>query len=659
MLANWLSRTKRHREWRGASSARCGAVLLLLVLPVHAASGQTEPGPLYDFSAVTQRVQGWVDRRYYPGAAVLIARHHRVIYERCFGRYNPETSVYIASAGKWLAAAAIMSVVDEGKLSLDDPVAKWLPQLKGAKGRATLRQLLSHTSGYRPYQPEDQPQDAYQTLEESVAHIVPLPAVSSPGERFDYGGLAMQVAGRMAEIATGKEWEALFQARIARPLHMTNTHFTPVDSAGGHNPMLGGGAHSTLHDYANFLSMIAAGGLFEGRRVLSAKAIAEMQAGQVRGAVVPRDNFVERVRGGTHNGIYGLGEWRERVDDRGNALLISSPSWAGAYPWIDKAADIYGVILAHVNVDQAQRAHFSGFFTSPVLAMMAREVVAQGTVTLPHFAAGIVPSSATDLYYEAAGQGEPLVLVHAHSVDRRMWDPQFAELARHYRVIRYDLRGYGLSDMPEERRPFLHVGDLHRLLQELGIPRAHFAGLSLGAFVVGDFLALYPEAVLSATIACGGIQNSPGPDTPPTEQEREQRIRRIDALRKQGIEAYKQRWLEAVLRSCGPRRNAIRAELWTMIEDWSAWQPLHLEIRSLLGRKAADRLSAARVNVPVMIVVGQDDTESARRSSEELLALIPGAKKVVIQGAGHFPNLETPGEFNHALLEFLDETHSK
>jgi CubicO group peptidase (beta-lactamase class C family) len=103
--------------------------------------------------------------------------------------------VYIASAGKWLAAATIAAVVDEGKLSWDDPVAKWIPEMNGVKGQATLRQLLSHTSGFPAYQPPWRHPDNYQTLRESVEQIIPLPAVARPGTRFQYGGLAMQVAG--------------------------------------------------------------------------------------------------------------------------------------------------------------------------------------------------------------------------------------------------------------------------------------------------------------------------------------------------------------------------------------------------------------------------------------------------------------------------------
>jgi serine-type D-Ala-D-Ala carboxypeptidase len=352
-------------------------VVFVAVLTVSALTGaQTSSNSQYDFSPVAKHIQEWIDQQYYPGAGLLVAKDNQVVYEHCFGQFTPDTSVLIASSGKWLAAATIMTLVDGGILSLDDSASKWLPEFKNdPKGTATIRQMLSHTSGYRPYQPNKQPPDKYQTLAESVEHILPLPPVYKPGERFDYGGLAMQAAGRMAETAAGKDWETLFQERIARPLEMTNTHFTPVDQGGGHSPMLGGGARSTLHDYANFLAMIAGNGQFKGKRVLSEKAVAEMQADQVRGAQVKPDEFVQRVRGLKHNGIYGLGEWREQLDENGNAVLISSPSWAGAYPWIDKTTGVYGVFIAHVNVEKANKDHFSGFYSSPVLATMVREVL--------------------------------------------------------------------------------------------------------------------------------------------------------------------------------------------------------------------------------------------------------------------------------------------
>jgi len=331
------------------------------------------PGAAIDFDAVDQRIQQWVDGGYYPGAGVILAKNGQIIHEKYFGSYTPASVAYIASAGKWLAAATIAAVVDDGRLSWDDKVKKWLPAFTGPKGEATLRQLLSHTSGYPDYQPKGRHPDDYQTLQESVRHIVDLPADTLPGAVFHYGGLAMQVAGRMAELATGEDWETLFQEKIALPLNMRSTHFTPVDTTPGHNPMLGGGARTILRDYLSFLEMIAGDGTFNGKRLLSKEAIREMQADQVRQAWVSPGEYVEKTRGRRTPDIYGLGEWREEVDNNGEVTLISSPGWAGAYPWIDKKNDICGFFLARVNTEKAGKTHFSAFYSSPVLPMLVRQ----------------------------------------------------------------------------------------------------------------------------------------------------------------------------------------------------------------------------------------------------------------------------------------------
>ncbi|MCX6236393.1 MAG: serine hydrolase [Bacteroidia bacterium] len=328
----------------------------------------------YDFSEVDKKVQDWVDAGFYSGAGLIVVKNNEIVFEKIFGNYTQDTVVYIASAGKWLAAATIAAVVDEGKLSWDDPVNKWLPEFTDVKGKATLRQLLSHISGYPDYQPKEAHRDDYQTLKESVAHIVRLPADTIPGAVFHYGGLAMQVAGRITELATDKDWETLFQEKIAQPLGMKNTHFTPVHQGGGHSPMLGGGARTVLHDYAAFLNMISNNGLFKGKQILSEKAIIEMQTDQVGIAKVAKNEFVEHARAAKHHGIYGLGEWREELDSAGKAVLISSPGWAGAYPWIDNTTNTYGFFITHVNVSKANKDGFLSFYSSPVLPMMVRDV---------------------------------------------------------------------------------------------------------------------------------------------------------------------------------------------------------------------------------------------------------------------------------------------
>src|SRR5260221_8693620 len=182
----------------------CGLLSVINAPAQHSTQGTK---PSYDFSSIEEKIKGWVDSGYYSGASIIIVKDNKVIYKKQFGNYTDTTVAYIASAGKWLAAATIAAVVDEGKLNWNDTVKKWLPEFTDVKGEATLAQLLSHTAGYPDYQPKEKPIDIYQSLQASVAHIIDLPADTLPGTKFKYGGLAMQLAGRMAELATGKDWE--------------------------------------------------------------------------------------------------------------------------------------------------------------------------------------------------------------------------------------------------------------------------------------------------------------------------------------------------------------------------------------------------------------------------------------------------------------------
>ena len=607
----------------------------------------------YDFSPVHCLVQSWVDSGYYNGAGLMIARNNQVLLDTCYGNYTPETEVYIASAGKWLAAATIAAVVDEGKLSWDDQVTKWLPEFADIKGTATLRQLFSHTAGYPDYQPKELQKDDYQTLDESVAHIVDLPADTVPGAEFHYGGLAMQVAGRMAELATGKDWETLFQERIAQPLGMKNTHFTPVNSAEGHSPMLGGGARSTLHDYVAFLDMIFNNGVYRGKRILSEKAIAEMQADQVRDAKIVTPDYVRKVRAEQHNGVYGLGEWREEVDSRENAVLISSPSWAGAYPWVDKATNTYGFFITHVNVEKAEAEGFSSFYSSSVLPILVRDVYKEAALP-DSVKKGYVSVENGKIYYQEAGSGEPLIFIHGHSFDHTEWEPQFSVFAKHFQTIVYDCRGYGRSSMPDENQPFMHVNDLITLMDSLHLEKAHIVDLSMGGFIVTDMLALHQDRILTATAASGDIFPVAGPGEPWTPEEIARRLDEIAALKANGIIQQKWDWLAGLMSNGGSNLENIRRLVWDMIYRWSQWQPLHIEPRLVLGNDAISILKDQKIAVPVMVLTGEVDYNGPRKLNE----CIPSAIQKIVPDAGHVSNLENPEAFNQLVFDFINENQS-
>src|SRR5205085_12090769 len=104
---------------------------------------------------------------------------------------------------------------------------------------------------------------------------------------------------------------------------------------------------------------------------------------------------------------------------------------------------------------------------------------------------GFADVNHTRLYFEVAGNGPALVLIHGSMVDTRMWDNQFEVFAQHYRVVRYDVRGFGKSALPTET--FSHADDLKALLDFLGIAQAHILGLSMGGGIAINFALTYPE----------------------------------------------------------------------------------------------------------------------------------------------------------------------
>lgn len=588
-----------------------------------------------------------MDSGYYKGASVIIFKDNQVVFQKYYGNDGEQTVTYIASAGKWLGAAVIAAVVDEGKLSWNDPVRKWIPAFTDLKGDATLRQLLSHTSGYPDYQPKSHHPDDYHTCQESVDSLLALPADTVPGALFHYGGLAMQVAGRMAELATGKDWETLFQEKIAEPLHLSLTHFTPVDP--GHTPMIAGGARASLSDYANFLNMMANNGLFEGKCVLSMQAIEELQNDQIGRANVPPDPFPLYARASKHRGIYGLGEWREELDAHGKPLLLSSPSWAGTYPWIDLKYNVYGLLLAHVSKGGND---FNAFLASPVLPLMTRDVIDRAKAT--DVKKGFVELKGAKLYYEELGQGTPIIFIHGHSLDNTMWNTQFREFAKNHRVIRYDCRGYGQSTQPREDQPFMHAEDLVALMDKLKIKKAHLVGLSMGGFITLDMLILHPDRILSATMANGNLFQRPGPNQPWSAREIQKRRLEIAELSKKGIDSYKREWFNDLMASGGSMKERMRNPLWKMIYEWDAWQPLHVEPRSLLGYSVIEKLQKNPVkNIRILVLEGRKRGQKIK--TPQIMDYLPKAKLQYLEDAGHLMNMEQPEAFNAAVRAFISK----
>lgn len=372
-----LKRFSPPRRARTKLSVRAPLIWTIVAAFSFAGVARASEKPVsYDFSAVTKLIQGWVDHGYYPGAAVRVVKDGNVVYEKCFGGFTPSTVVSLVSSTKWLEAACVMTLVDDGKIDLDAPLSKYLPQFKGDAGRATVRQCLSHTSGLNSIKiPETDAQTI--SIADRADELAAGELKEKPGTRFQYGGNGIGVAGRVAEVVSGKPWEILFADRIANPCEM---HWTTTGMNLWYVRCHGGArwsASSSLDDYSNFLEMISNDGMFHGKRVLSANAIREMQADQLRGADRGSNDYFKLC--GSQNGIYGFGEWREQVDQQGNATLLSSPGYYGYYPWLDKKHHAYGVFEGDGDNPVASKAHFPAFFSSPEVARLVASAFEAGS----------------------------------------------------------------------------------------------------------------------------------------------------------------------------------------------------------------------------------------------------------------------------------------
>jgi CubicO group peptidase (beta-lactamase class C family) len=306
------------------------------------------------------------------GLEVLIVHDGRQIYWKQFGRWPKNKQVPIASATKWLSGGVVMSLVDSGILSLDDRASKYLPYLTGDKASITIRQLMSHTSGLAGEFPLANRclGDASDTLDHCAEALAGTRLLAPPGTAFIYAGADMQLCARAAEVASGKDWQTLFRERIAMPLGLTATDYDYKGPT--RNPRISGGGRSTVSDYMKFLTMIQQHGVYEGRRVLSARAVEDMLRDQTAGARIVESPFkrLAAIDPRAAGNRYGIGNWLEDLDASGHASLNSSPGLMGFTPFLDPSRHLQ--VVVGVEVIRKFQPHY------PELKQILRGIIPQG-----------------------------------------------------------------------------------------------------------------------------------------------------------------------------------------------------------------------------------------------------------------------------------------
>jgi 3-oxoadipate enol-lactonase len=253
----------------------------------------------------------------------------------------------------------------------------------------------------------------------------------------------------------------------------------------------------------------------------------------------------------------------------------------------------------------------------------------------------------TRLYYEVSGAGHPLVLIHGFTLDTRMWADQVRAFAPAYRVVRYDLRGFGKSALPGGE-PYTHHDDLYALLEHLGISQAHILGQSLGGAIAVDFALAYPDATSSLILVdVSGLDGFMWPD------ELSRWFASINGAARSGdLSLAKQRWLDTGWFTPARANPEVVGRLEQIVTDYSGWHFVHDNPTRNLTPPANERL--AEIRVPTLVILGELDLPFYNHPlADRLEQGISNAQKVIMAGVGHMSNMEDPDRFNQIVLSFL------
>jgi CubicO group peptidase (beta-lactamase class C family) len=360
------------------------AIALLLAIASlcigNATASESESGQVdnyVSFPAVVEAMQKFVADGQIAGAVTLVATRDRIAHFREVGQADiaegkpmrDDSIFWIASMTKPITATAVMMLQEEGKLSIDDPVSKYIPELANLKtpdgkiATVTLKHMLTHTSGMAEATFEES--KAAKTLADLITHFAAKPLAFEPGTRWQYCQSGINTLGRIVEIVSGMPFQDFLAKRLFEPLGMKDTTFYPsadqlartaksykltdgklqeaplligYSSTDRRYPAANGGLFSTAADYARFCQMILNRGTFEGKQYLKPESVArmtEIQTGDLQTGFTPGNGWglgwcVVREPAGVsavlspgtfgHGGAYGTQVWLD--PEKGVAYLL-------------------------------------------------------------------------------------------------------------------------------------------------------------------------------------------------------------------------------------------------------------------------------------------------------------------------------------------------
>jgi 3-oxoadipate enol-lactonase len=252
-------------------------------------------------------------------------------------------------------------------------------------------------------------------------------------------------------------------------------------------------------------------------------------------------------------------------------------------------------------------------------------------------------TSSVGIFYEVSGAGEPVVLIHAFSVDRRMWAPQIASLEKRFRVVRFDQRGHGKSDAPSA--PYAQHEDLRSVLDALRIDKATLIGLSAGATTATDFAIAYPNRVVRVVLASPGLSGY----VPPAPLTWTQPV--FQAAGTGDAEGAARLWADTPIMALRSDLSAAATVKDLIMSNTRLWTYRTNPVQQLTP-PAIKRLS--EVKCPALVILGEQDLPHIKEAAALLVNGIAGARLVTIPRAGHMVNLDARDAFSQAVESFLN-----
>ncbi|MFN8484765.1 MAG: alpha/beta hydrolase [Anaerolineae bacterium] len=267
---------------------------------------------------------------------------------------------------------------------------------------------------------------------------------------------------------------------------------------------------------------------------------------------------------------------------------------------------------------------------------------------MPEITSGYATVNGAQMYYEVAGEGMPVVFVHAGVADRRMWDDQFPVFAERYRAIRFDMRGFG--DTEPVAAEYANRDDLYALLRFLGVERATLIGCSMGGGTCMDFALEHPD-MTAALVMVGS-----GPAGLDLDVPMPPKFAEIEAAEKNGewekfLELETQVWFDGEGRAPGEVNQAARAKMADMNRNALVLSSHAQGQHRPMQPTAAERLSELRL--PLLVVYGDRDVPYIQAAAKYMGEHIAGAQVVLMPDTAHLPNMERPDEFNQIVLNFF------